>query len=185
MMPLNQSVYECRLCMTLTWSNLNPPCIILYSQWAACRWWSVCSCCDKQEVRCRLSLNLSRLRYGCQRCTLAVAKHCPALAIIAMQVHEDIQFSGKYLNVHLKFTVYGRKQAWSVGRIHTHLHNAVPLVWGSLRLAPLTYLVYSENYLVCLLITTRTQSDWRICQGHTQQESKAVGIVTALIFRKP
>ena len=24
----------------------------------------------------------------------------------------------------------------SVGRIHTHLRNAVPLVWGSLRLAP-------------------------------------------------
>ena len=23
-------------------------------------------------------LNLSRLRYGCQRCTLAVAQHCPS-----------------------------------------------------------------------------------------------------------
>ena len=36
-------------------------------------------------------LNLSLLRYVCQRCTLAVAP----------QVHEDI-------NAHLKFTVYGR-----------------------------------------------------------------------------
>ena len=58
---------------------------ILYGRRAACRWWSVRSCCDKQEVRCRASLYLSRLpRYGCQRCTLAVAQ----------QVHEDVQFSG-------------------------------------------------------------------------------------------
>ena len=27
--------------------------------------------------------------------------------------------------------------ASTVGRIHTHLRNAVPLVWGSLRLAPI------------------------------------------------
>ena len=56
---MNSSVYECRLCTTLTWSHLNPPCIILYGLWASCRWWSVCSCCDKQEIRCRASLNLS------------------------------------------------------------------------------------------------------------------------------
>ena len=35
---------------------------------------------DKQEVRCRASLNLSPLHYGCQRCTLAVAQHCHASA---------------------------------------------------------------------------------------------------------
>ena len=34
---------------------------------------------------------------------------------------------GKYLNAHLKFTVYGRRQA----RTLTHFRNAVPLVWGS------------------------------------------------------
>ena len=40
---------------------------------------------------------------------------------------------GKYLNMHLKFTVYGHKQA----RMVTHFCNAVPLVWGSLRLGPI------------------------------------------------
>ena len=34
---------------------------------------------------------------------------------------------------HLKFTVYGRKQTY----IHTTSANAVTLVWGSLRLAPI------------------------------------------------
>ena len=36
---------------------LNPACIILYDRWAACRWWSVRSCCDK--VRCMLKLEPS------------------------------------------------------------------------------------------------------------------------------
>ena len=42
------------------------------------------------------------------------------------------------------FKIYGIwPQAQSVGRIHTHLRNAVPLVWGSLRLAPITSLLLS------------------------------------------
>ena len=70
---------------------------------------------------------------------------------------------GKYLNAHLKFTEYGRKQAStyvntlphcspaSVGlaqarpnyvyghkQANTHVRNAVPLVWGSLGLGPIT-----------------------------------------------
>ena len=36
------------------------------------------------------------------------------------------------------FKIYGIwPQARSVVYIHTHLRNAVPLVWGSLRLAPI------------------------------------------------
>ena len=85
------------------------------------------SCRDKQEVRCRTCFNFSRLRYGCRRCTLAVAQH------YLYEVHEDVQFSGK-IYAHLKFTVYGRKQT----NRHTHAScNGVPLVWGSLRLASL------------------------------------------------
>ena len=57
--------------------------------------------------------NLSRLRYGCQRCTLAVTQHCHASA-------RGCSIFGKYLNAHLKFTVYGRKHGRSLGRIDTH-----------------------------------------------------------------
>ena len=118
---------------------LNPTCIILYDRRAACRWWSVRSRCDKQEVRCRACLNLSRLRYSCQRCTPAVAQHCHAMPFTCMSSTKCTirgrSIFGKYLNAHLKFTVYGRKQARLV--VYTHLRNAVPLVWGSLRLAPI------------------------------------------------
>ena len=111
-------ICECRLCTTLTWSDLNPPCIILYSRRAACRWWSVRSwfvrswsvrsCCDKKEVRCCASLNLSCLCYGCQCYTLAVAQQCHGST-------RGCSIFGKYLNVRLKLTIYGRKH----GRIHT------------------------------------------------------------------
>ena len=38
------------------------------------------------------------------------------------------------------FKIYGIwPQARSVVYIHTHLRNAVPLVWGSLRLAPISF----------------------------------------------
>ena len=58
---------------------ISTPRVILYGLWAACHWCrAVRSCCDKQEVRCRTCFNLSRLRYGCRRCTLAVAQHCPS-----------------------------------------------------------------------------------------------------------
>ena len=105
----------------------------LYSLRAACRWWSVRSCCDKQELRYRACINLSRLRYGCQRWTLAVAQHCTSPTI---QSTHGLSIFGKYLNANLKFALYGCTHVC----IQTHLHNAVPLVWGSLRLAPITVL---------------------------------------------
>ena len=46
-----------------------------------------------------------------------------------------IYTSIKFNRVHLKFTVYGREQARSV--VYTHQRNAVLLVWGSFRLAPI------------------------------------------------
>ena len=46
----------------------------------------------------------------------------------------DIDIREIFERAHLKFTVSGRsKQA----NIHTHFRNAVTLVWGSLRLAPI------------------------------------------------
>ena len=118
------SVYECCLCMTLTWSGLNRTMYNLYSLRAACRWWSICSCCDKHKVKCRACLNLSHLHYSCHWCTLAVSQDCSSLF-------------KKYLNAHSKFTVHGHKLT---SMLQTHFCNAVPLVWGSLRIVP--------NYLV-------------------------------------
>ena len=103
-----------------------------------CHWWLVRSYCDQQEVRCYASLNLSRLRYGCQHCTLAVAQHCPSL-IVAKCTRT---FNFKYLNMHLKFTVYGHKQART---LQTHFRNSVPLVWGSLSLTPIIYKIVIEG----------------------------------------
>ena len=44
-------------------------------------------------------------------------------------------------------------QARSVVRIHTHPHNAVPLVWGLLRLAPIIILssvtIFHVLYILC------------------------------------
>ena len=42
----------------------------------------------------------------------------------------------KFKRAHLKFMVW-RKQAFKKN-IHTHVHNAVTLVWGSLRLTPIS-----------------------------------------------
>ena len=137
------SIYDCCLCMTFTWSDLNPPCLILYGRRAVCRWWSVHTCCDKQEVfsvRCRASLNLSRLCYGCQRCTLSVAQQCHS----ARKYMRTFNFREI---VKRPFKIYGIwPQAQSVSCIHTHLCNAVPLVWGSLRLAPINNLPWSINF---------------------------------------
>ena len=98
----------------------------LYGLRAACRGWSVRSCRDKQEVRCRTCLNMSRLRYGCQRCTLAVAQ--PALPCTMTFNFREIFMPA--------FKIYG---IWMQADRHTHTScNAIPLVWGSLRLAPIT-----------------------------------------------
>ena len=141
------SIYECRLCRTgLTWSDLNLPCIILYSLRAACCWSSVRSCCDKQEVKCHASLNLSRLRYGCQCCTLAVDQHCHASA-------PGRSILGKYLNAHLKFMVYGHK--------HGHIHTSAQCSSTSVGLAQArpTDCWTGLLDLICSYYTTSIQSN--------------------------
>ena len=90
--------------------------IIWYGRGEACRWWSVLSCCDKQEVRRCASLNSSRLRYGCQRCTLAVAQQCHA----ACKCMRSRTFN--FWEIFKRaFKIYGIwPQAQSVGRSYTH-----------------------------------------------------------------
>ena len=55
-----------------------------------------------------------------------------------------------FKHAHLKFTVYGRKQASKQTSKHTHVRNAVTLMWGSLRLAPIIY--FATFYLLFLFI---------------------------------
>ena len=50
----------------------------------------------------------------------------------------------KFKCAHLKFTVYGHKQASKLASIYTHVCNAVTLLWGSLRLTP----IRKSNYKV-------------------------------------
>ena len=64
-----------------------------------------------------------------------------------------------FKHAHLKFTVYGRKQASKQASIHTHVHNAVTLMWGSLMLAPIKAKLLADGDLeiikVHLLYTLR------------------------------
>ena len=82
-----------------------------------------------------LWVHLSCLRYGCQRCTLAVAQHSPSPNARGHSIF------GKYLNTHFKFMVYGRKHT---SMLPTHFRNTVLLVWSLLRLAPIIQSVVTQ-----------------------------------------
>ena len=122
MMSWITSIYECRLCMVLTRSNLIPACIICtHCKQSAVDCWSVAAVTNKSKVPCVLKLEPSPLQLP----TLH-SNSSPAL-------HVDIQFSVK-----CAFKIYSIcPQAQLIVCIHTHLCNAVPLVWGSFRLAPI------------------------------------------------
>ena len=88
-------------------------------------------------MHCRVCLNLSCLHYGCQRCTLAVAQHCPSPieANLATKYTRTFNFQEIFKRAFKIYGIWPRPHTYV--RIHTHLRNAVPLVWGSLRLAPI------------------------------------------------
>ena len=58
----------------------------------------------------------------------------------------------KFQRIHLKFSVYGRKQTDRHTYIHTHMHNAVTLVWGSLRLAQIMDIISMASFLMTHLL---------------------------------
>ena len=89
-------------------------------------------CCDKQEVRCHVCLTLSHLHYSCQCCTLAVGQRCPSLLEATNKWMRTFNFWEIFKRA---FKIYG---IWpQASTLRTHFRNAVPLVWGSLRLAPI------------------------------------------------
>ena len=79
---------------------------------------------------------------GNRCCTLAFRLHTPSSIFVIL----------KFKHAHLKFSVYGRKQTDMHTYIHTHVRNAVTLVWGSLRLAPTrhTHTVCMSEYAIVL-----------------------------------
>ena len=73
----------------------------------------------------------------------------------------DIDLREIFQCAHLKFTVSGQSIA---SRIHTHMRNAVTLVWGSLRL---TLIGYSSIYKACIRPALNGSSAiWRFKHSH-------------------
>ena len=66
-----------------------------------------------EEVRCRVFLNSAAVANAALWQYPSIAQHCHASA-------RGHSIFGKYLNVHLKFTVHGHKHGtWSV--VYTHI----------------------------------------------------------------
>ena len=95
-----------------------------------------------QKVSCRaccqgIQLESSSISLSHRPCSLAVALHAcfHGLALIA-EVHVGVDIHREiFESADFKFPVSGRSMH---SRIHTRVRNAVTLVWGSLRLAPIT-----------------------------------------------
>ena len=83
----------------------------LYGLRAACCWWSVHSCRDKQQVAVHAS-TWAVFAPSSQCCILAVAQHCPSLMFNFWEI----------FNVLVILMVHGCKQTST--RMHTHLSNA-------------------------------------------------------------
>ena len=102
----------------LKWSQ--PGVYNLYGLWAACCWWSVRRIsCDKQEVRFRACTWADSVTVA----NAALSSGSPGLPFTYwgyLLCARGRSIFGKYLNVHLKFMVYGCKQAsWHVCHKHT------------------------------------------------------------------
>ena len=102
----------------------------------------ICSSTYKQGVSCHAGFNFSRLRSGSPMLHSGngngPAKCTSSIFVIL-----------KFKCAHLKNKRYvaASKQA----NIHTHVRNAVPLVWGSLRLAPINKYASCKCILLCFL----------------------------------
>ena len=108
---------------------ISTPRVILYSLWTACHWCqAVRSCCDKQEVRCHTCFNFSRLCYGCRRCTLAVAQHCPSPTNLRLLTKCMRMFNFREILI-CAFKIYDRWPQANIDRgthcLHMHVISPV------------------------------------------------------------
>ena len=69
-MAHSRIVTVCLWVLGFTWNDLNTAYMVCEQ--------SVHSCCDKQEVICRVCFNFSRIYSGSQCCTLVITQHCPS-----------------------------------------------------------------------------------------------------------
>ena len=67
----------------------------------------------------------------------------------------------------------------TVGRIHTHLRNAVPLVWGLLRLAPITYWCF---YVLLILGVVFKRSQQLVSSGRLCIASRSAIFLGGVIY---
>ena len=82
----------------------------------------ICYCTKQDSSRTGRYLGITYDKPTARTGTVNVSTRGPIFVIL------------KFKCTRLKFSVYGCKQT----DIHTHVRNAVTLVWGSLRLAPIT-----------------------------------------------
>ena len=132
------AAYDCRLCIGLTWSKLN------YCAWLPP---PVSSLPLSVMVHsCPVCINLSHLRSGLpshQCCSSPLLTRQWAGHIAWHKTLYRCSVFMKYL-----FKIYG---IWP--QVYTHSANAVPLVWGSLRLAPIITRLQSIHFHFWINIT--------------------------------
>ena len=138
------SIYECGLCMTLTWKSQSGV-HNLYALQAACCWWAVCSCCNKQEVRCCLCFNLSHLLPTLHSGSSPVLPFTYWGYLLSAWGHPQFWEICK-----CKFKIYG---IWpQASTLQTHFCYALLLVWGSLKLTP----IIGYSYTCALFLLTES-----------------------------
>ena len=133
------------------------------------------------QTRCKVPwvLNLSRLRYSCQCCTLAVAQYCPSHRARGRWIF------GKYLNAHLKFAVYGHKQASK--HINT-LPQCSPASVGLAQARP-NYscsvgILWTVHCLLVLLTHSNSQATTTITTVHSLKKSTHPGTSPSVCLLK-
>ena len=109
----------------------------------------ICTACEQPAVigrstnQCQACFKFSHHRSG----SLTLHSDSSPLLLHDIDLREVFEFA------HLKFPVSGRsKQTIVQAYIHTHIHNAVMLVWGLLRLAPIKQTFSMIYYVICIAL---------------------------------
>ena len=130
---------------------------IMYCLWTTYCWWSVAAQ-TRSKLPCMLQLPMR----------VADAAALPSWARSSYNI---------WMRSFKIYGIWGRKQA-KQAYIHTHLHNAVLLVWGSLRLAP----VNPPTTHMCLYTITFVHTLLQRCE-HNLPDSCTHAFMRWFIYR--